>query len=385
MPAALRSEKGKIHRAAALFKKVTLLPARGISKSPCDRFCSFVAAAGLSQCYAIAGDFSTSLKTLEGAVAEGIDILSAMANGAVTPDTCKKHEPGDSHVLLPDTIDKICMHPTVAAALVLEPAGLCRSMDPSVVFVMVAECYWLQIGILKKMKRWEDVRAIGENGVAYMGSYSDSEKFQIENRSNHLLRLTINFLMSLSESLEHIDCVDMDDVYIVLENLCEKASILDNLKCYREAYQVYSWCGGVFRKQSGIQPFVLDDKVLHTDNHSGSESASRALDIYGLAANCCRKYIARCLETSTSAVTSQQQQQEEDMVVEVHSSYCDLMQLHLFRGVCAPNRGLAQRCLESAHTAREEYVRYSCRDLSVVWSFVCYLFYFYFCQAVLCF
>jgi hypothetical protein len=347
-----------------------LLPAIGGIKSPCDRFCSFVATVGSGQCCAIARDFSASLKKYQAAVAEGIEILSLMASGAVKLNSSKRQQHERSHMLLPDSIDKICMYPTVVAALMLEPPGLCRSIDPSVVFVMVAECYWLQIGILKHMKRWEELRTLAETALAYMGSHSDSGKFQIEDRSEHLLRLTVNFLMSLSVSLEHIDCVDMDDVYIVLETLCEKANILENMKSYREACQVYSWCGGILRKQSGIQPFVLDDKVLHTENHSGAESASRAVDMYGLAANCCRKNIVRCMEALTrsdGSLGSVMHHQQNELVVEVHSSYCELMQLHLFRGVCAPNRGLAQRCLESAHTAREEYARFNVTTISMLW------------------
>ena len=101
-------------------------------------------------------------------------------------------------------------------------------------------------------------------------------------------------------------------------------------------------------KLSKISPFVLDDNILHTENFEGIENSLQAVELMGYAARHCEELLVKTKRTLL-------ENGNDELVVDVHELYMDGIRLHYLRGVCASSRGAAQRCLERAHSLREEY------------------------------
>ena len=345
------AERDILKRPLELFDRVLRFPKGQDQLSLYDQYCLVVAEVGVGHCLALLRNYTSAESYLSPAAMQGAAFLAKCPKD----DFCFGNNP---HAI-PDRplswgqdlclIDFMAMAPLPTTALFTR-SQFNESSGPTMAFLIVKQARIMLAAMFLHTKRYPEALRQAEETLALVESFADFNMLQTQAAKNYLMHLTPCILLIKALALKRMDNAEHDVLIATWEQLCDKAEQLARAGHDEDAASLLSKCAKQYLGMSGIKRFILDDNVLHTDNSPVAEYLSRAAEIYGLAAVSCAKYIQSIKRVTpiTRAVTQA-----------LHSAYMDLMKYHLYRGVCAPSKGLAQRYLECSHAAREEFTRSS--------------------------
>jgi hypothetical protein len=169
---------------------------------------------------------------------------------------------------------------------------------------------------------------------------------------SELIQESLYFLLIQAYLLETSKCIEQDRLLAAYEAIFKEGEVVAAIGLHRDALTLFKLCGEFYMKQSRISPFVLDDKILHTDNYEFSDYGARAAEVFLVATKECSK----CIMHATTKL-SEDLDLAQPTLQTIHQLYIDLIRMHFWRGMCAISRGQAQRCYEHAHTCVQDYQR----------------------------
>jgi hypothetical protein len=140
-----------------------------------------------------------------------------------------------------------------------------------------------------------------------------------------------------------------------------------------DCYEIFYLVTNYYFSISKLRTFQLDDHFLHNDNSEISHLTQRVVDLSSVSIKATARYL-RLLHRHMVAIGEKYDPFEPEfdrlknkeevkrycslVISKIHDATMCYMQLHFWRGLCAPDRAQGQRFFECCHTACEDYDRY---------------------------